>query len=160
MMAPGAVTGAAAVHHSYRCGRASAGTGRILQRDRSAELTAFSVLRSSSLHILFGVFSHCSSPEGACGMALPLAVLQPQRAGWNGILCCLGARHGHCTAASGAAYGVRRTERGLKSRWIFASQLGDEGRCFPWGPGLIFAAFCCTDRSGVWRQCDCLCCPR
>ena len=77
-MAPGAVTGAAAVHHSYRCGRASAGTGRILQRDRSAELTAFSVLRSSSLHILFGVFSHCSSPEGACGMALPLAVLQPQ----------------------------------------------------------------------------------
>ena len=74
-------------------------------------------------------------------MALPLAVLQPQWAGWNGILCCLGARHGHCTAASGAAYGVRRTERGLKSRWIFASQLGDEGRCFPWGPGLIFAAF-------------------
>lgn len=46
-------------------------------------------------------------------MALPLAVLQPQWAGWNGILCCLGARHGHCTAASGAAYGVRRTERGL-----------------------------------------------
>lgn len=67
MMTAGAVTGAAAVYHSYRCGRALAGAGLILQRDRSTELTSFSVLRSSSLHIAFGAFSHSSSPEGAAG---------------------------------------------------------------------------------------------
>lgn len=104
-MTLGAVTGAAAVYHGCRDGSGWCLVLRRAHKKKKKGLPAFSLFRSSLLHVTFSEFSHRSSSAGA-----RCAVVHEGQA--ETVSCssvhCPGVRCGPCTAASWSCAGAEK----------------------------------------------------